>query len=53
MDETPAYAAAPAVEQPQAACQRCGKPEAWLLGEEWICDECYIACGSCCAGDEG
>jgi len=52
MDETPAHAAAPAVEQPEAACDRCGLPGAAPLCDEMICDDCYIASGSCCAGDE-
>ncbi|MFC5455821.1 hypothetical protein [Prosthecobacter fluviatilis] len=39
-------------EQLQAACERCGAPEAVKFGDEFICDECYAACGSCCAGDE-
>lgn len=47
-DETTTTAA----EQMQAACQRCGKPEATKFGDEFICDECYAACGSCCAGEE-
>jgi hypothetical protein len=40
-------------EQLQAACERCGRPDAVKFGDEFICDECYTACGSCCAGDEG
>ena len=40
-----------ATEQPQAACERCGKPEAAKFGYEFICDECYTVCGSCCAGE--
>ncbi|MBB5030612.1 hypothetical protein [Prosthecobacter vanneervenii] len=42
-----------AKEQPQAACcTHCGALEATKVGDEHICDDCYIACGSCCAGDE-
>jgi len=52
MDETPAYAAAPAMEQAEAACDRCGHLGATQVCNEWICDSCYIASSSCCAGDE-
>jgi hypothetical protein len=41
-----------AIEPPQAFCERCGKPDAVKFGDELICDECYTACGSCCAGVE-
>jgi hypothetical protein len=52
MDEPPAYAASPALEQPEAACDRCGRLGAVKVCDEMICDDCYIASGSCCAGDE-
>lgn len=40
------------IEQPEPACDRCGQTGATKFGDEFICDECYVACGSCCAGDE-
>lgn len=52
MHEPPAYAASPAPEQPEAACDRCGATGATPVGDVMICDACYIASGSCCAGDE-
>lgn len=33
-------------------CTFCGRPEAHLFAGQFICDDCYIAKGSCCAGDE-
>lgn len=33
----------------EAACGRCGRPGAAKFGDEFICDDCYVACGSCCA----
>ncbi len=32
-------------------CGRCGAPEASRFGDEFICDDCYIHCGACCADD--
>lgn len=32
-------------------CTHCGSPEATAFDDLFICDACYIACGSCCAGD--
>ncbi len=52
MSEEPTHPPTPAVEQPQAACARCGQPEAAKFGDAFICDDCYMACGSCCAGEE-
>ena len=52
MNEEPIHPPAPDEEQPQAACERCGKLEASRFGDEYICDDCYTACGSCCAGEE-
>lgn len=52
MDEPPAYAAASHVEQPEAVCDRCGRLGAVLVCDVMICDDCYIASGSCCAGDD-
>jgi len=52
MDEPPAYAAASCVEQPEAVCDRCGRVGAVLVCDVMICDDCYIASGSCCAGDD-
>ncbi|MFM7605820.1 MAG: hypothetical protein ACKO8Z_11580 [Prosthecobacter sp.] len=49
----PAYASVPAVEQPEAACDRCGRLGAAQWFDQWICDACYIDSGACCAGDEG
>ena len=34
-------------------CVHCGSPEATAFDELFICDACYIASGSCCAGDDG
>ena len=33
-------------------CAQCGSPEATAFDELFICDACYIASGSCCAGDD-
>lgn len=33
-------------------CDFCGRPEAHPVADIRICDECYIAKGSCCAGEE-
>ncbi|GAA5143409.1 hypothetical protein GCM10023213_31140 [Prosthecobacter algae] len=33
-------------------CDFCGRPEAHPVADMHICDECYIAKGSCCAGEE-
>lgn len=33
-------------------CARCGDPAAYDFGEEFICEACYVACSSCCAGDD-
>lgn len=30
-------------------CSRCGAAQASKFGDECICDDCYTACGSCCA----
>jgi len=35
--------------RPVEACGRCGRPGAAKFGDELICDDCYVACGSCCA----
>ena len=32
-----------------AACEFCGQPDATKVGDQYICDACYIARGSCCA----
>ena len=32
-------------------CDFCGAPEATLVADQYICDDCYIARGSCCAGE--
>ncbi|MFN0075119.1 MAG: hypothetical protein ACKVY0_01460 [Prosthecobacter sp.] len=52
MSEAPPHPPTPATEQPQPVCDRCGKPEVTKFGDEFICDDCYIACGSCCAGED-
>lgn len=52
MSEAPLHPPAPAAEQPQPACERCGKPGASKFGDEFICDDRYVACGVCCAGEE-
>ena len=39
-------------EPPPPACERGGQPDAQKFGDEYICDDCYTACGSCCAGEE-
>jgi hypothetical protein len=31
------------------ACAFCGHPQATKVGDRYICDDCYIARGSCCA----
>ncbi|MBL9176490.1 MAG: hypothetical protein JNM65_00410 [Verrucomicrobiaceae bacterium] len=33
----------------ESACGRCARPGAVKFGDEFICDDCYVACGSCCA----
>jgi hypothetical protein len=33
-------------------CAHCGSPEAKAFDDLFICDACYIASGSCCAGDD-
>jgi hypothetical protein len=33
-------------------CAHCGSPEATAFDDLFICDACYIASGSCCAGDD-
>jgi hypothetical protein len=30
-------------------CDFCGQPQSTLVGDQSICDDCYIARGSCCA----
>jgi hypothetical protein len=32
-------------------CDFCGQPEATLVADLFICDDCYIVRGSCCADD--
>lgn len=41
----------PAAPQPASTgpCNHCGKPDAAKFGDEFICDDCYTARGSCCA----
>lgn len=34
---------------PPPPCSFCGAPDATLVGGQPVCDECYIARGSCCA----
>jgi len=51
MSDESTILATPANEQAQAACERCGKTGAAKFGDEFICDDCYVACGSCCAGE--
>lgn len=34
-------------------CDFCGQIEATCVADQWICNDCYIAKGSCCAGDDG
>ena len=34
------------------ACDFCGRAEAHELAGQFICDDCYIAKGSCCATDD-
>ena len=34
------------------SCDFCGRPEAHRVADMHICDECYIAKGSCCAGED-
>ncbi|GAA5481550.1 hypothetical protein [Haloferula sargassicola] len=35
-------------------CDRCGAPTELQFGERWICEDCYVSGGACCAGeDEG
>ncbi|HEY1049013.1 MAG TPA: hypothetical protein VGE39_04635 [Prosthecobacter sp.] len=46
MSEPPPPAPPPA---PTGLCSRCGKPDVAKFGDEFICDDCYTACGSCCA----
>lgn len=36
----------------EAVCGRCGKPGATKFGDELICDDCYVASASWCAGVE-
>lgn len=36
----------------QPVCAYCGSPEATAFDDLFICDACYIASGSCCAGDD-
>ena len=31
------------------ACVFCGKADATKIGDQYVCDDCYIARGSCCA----
>ncbi|HYF36387.1 MAG TPA: hypothetical protein VD994_13920 [Prosthecobacter sp.] len=31
------------------ACAFCGNPNATQMADQYICDDCYIARGSCCA----
>jgi hypothetical protein len=38
--------------QPPPVCAHCGSPEATAFDDLFICDACYIASGSCCAGDD-
>ncbi|TDU73362.1 hypothetical protein EI77_01832 [Prosthecobacter fusiformis] len=33
-------------------CHFCGHPDTHQLDDLHICDECYIAKGSCCAGED-
>lgn len=40
------------IQPPQPACGRCGRTGASKFGDELICDDCYAAYGSCCAGEE-
>ncbi len=37
---------------PPPVCAHCGSPEATAFDDLFICDACYIASGSCCAGDD-
>ncbi len=37
---------------PVAVCDFCGRPEAHQVADQFICDDCYIAKGSCCAGED-
>lgn len=52
MTEEPIRPSTPAPEPSQPVCGRCGRPEASKFGDEFICDDCYAACGACCAGEE-
>ncbi|MBL9130442.1 MAG: hypothetical protein JNG86_04535 [Verrucomicrobiaceae bacterium] len=52
MNEEDTSQAANIREQAEAVCGRCGRPGATRFGDELICDDCYVACGSCCAEAE-
>lgn len=44
--------AVPVSESVNPGCKHCGRAEAHLLDDLWICDDCYSAMGSCCAGEQ-
>ena len=33
---------------PDAACDNCGHFGAYDLGDQHLCSDCYMECGSCC-----
>jgi hypothetical protein len=38
--------------EPAAESHRCGQCGAFTdlrMGDAWICESCYVTCGSCCA----
>jgi len=34
--------------KPETACDNCGRFGAFDLGDQHLCSDCYIECGSCC-----
>ena len=37
---------------PAERCTFCGAFTALQLGDAWVCESCYQACGSCCSERE-